>query len=471
MMNKLWVRLTFAFVAITLLSVALVAALASAVATDQFTAYLSGQQVMNEAALSDDLTAYYRQNGSWDGVGALISASDAGGIRRGRGAMGGMGVNGAGQMRGATAVTLANAAGAVVYGDHIGQSLPEMERSQALPISVGGATVGYLLVTSPGRMILNQAQQAFIDQLQRNVTFAALAAVVLATILGLLVSRALATPLAGLSLAARAFAKRDWTFRAPLRGTQETADVALALNQMAESLQKAERNRRDMVADIAHELRTPVTVIQGNLRAMLDGVYPLELAEVATLYDETLLLNRLIDDLRELALAEAGQLQINIQPTDTATVLRTTAERFTALAGAQDVGLTVQSADTLPLAQVDPDRLAQVLRILLVNALRYTPAGKSVVLAVAGAPGAFGMLRVSVTDTGAGIVSEDLTYVFDRFYRGDKSRTRASGGSGLGLAIARSLVEVMGGQIGVESTLGQGSSFWFTVPVTRSENK
>ena len=460
-MNKLWVRLTVAFVAITLLSIALVALLAMNAATDQFTAYLTGQQAMNQAALADDLAAYYRQNGSWDGVNAVIAASDTAGMGRGRGAMNGMGA----AMRGATAVTLANAAGTVVYGDGAGQLLPAVDRAQAQIIAVNGATVGYLLVISPGRLIFNQAQQAFVDQLQRNVILAALGATAIAIALGLVISRALATPLADLSRAARAFGRRDWSARANPTGTTETADVAQALNQMAESLQKAERNRRDMVADIAHELRTPVTVIQGNLRAMLDGVYPLEIAEVATLYDETLLLNRLIDDLRELALAEAGQLHMNARPSDAVALLHVAAERFSPIADAQGVRITVQATDGLAQVQADPDRLGQVLRILLVNALRYTPAGQSVTLAAVSGPA--GMLLLSVTDTGAGIAPEDLPYIFDRFYRGDKSRARISGGTGLGLAIARSLVEAMGGQIGVDSTPGQGSRFWFTLPAPK----
>ena len=485
-MNKLWVRLTLAFVAITLASVALVALLANAAAADQFSAYLSGQQAMNQATLADDLAAFYRRTGSWEGVDVVIGAAstgDASGMMgRGRGGQGGAGI---GQMRGAAmAVTLADAAGTMVYGDRVGQALSSAERAQALPINVDGAIGGYLLMTSPRLTIFNQAQQAFIDQLQRNVIYAAVGAALIAAALGLVVSRALSTPLAGLSKAARTFARRDWTYRAPLQGTEETAAVALALNQMAESLQSAERHRRNMMADIAHELRTPVTVIQGNLRAMLDGVYPLEIGEVATLYDETLLLNRLIDDLRELALAEAGQLQLHLQATDVGALLRAAGERFTPLAEAQGVALSVAVADQALMAQADPDRLSQVLRILLVNALKYTPSGKSVALAVSLLQGDMesaesagrrrsvngkreGLsqpIRVTVTDTGAGISTDDLAHVFDRFYRGDKSRSRAGGGSGLGLAIARSLLEAMGGQIGVDSTWGQGSCFWFTLP-------
>jgi two-component system OmpR family sensor kinase/two-component system sensor histidine kinase BaeS len=247
------------------------------------------------------------------------------------------------------------------------------------------------------------------------------------------------------------------------------------------------------MADVAHELRTPLTVLQGNLRALLDDVYPLEKAEVARLYDETRLLGRLVEDLRELALAEAGQLRLNLQPTDAAQVIEATVSTFALVAEEKGVGLNVQVIEGLPAVQADPDRLAQVLRNLLGNALRHTPPGGHIrvsgsMFRVSGdgaiqpfgqalrakpetfnlKPGALApgeWVIVTIEDTGEGIPPEDLPYIFDRFWRTDRSRSRETGGSGLGLTIARQLVQAQGGRIGVQSELGHGSRFWFTLPV------
>jgi signal transduction histidine kinase len=279
-------------------------------------------------------------------------------------------------------------------------------------------------------------------------------------------------------------------------GPVEVRTVAAAFNEMAAALEAGEIQRRQMVADIAHELRTPLTVIQGNLRAMLDEVYPLSKAEVATIYEASLGLRRLVDDLREISLAEAGRLQLHPQPVAVAPLLHREAALFADTAAAQGVSLRAEPAADLPSARADPERLAQVLHNLVSNALRHTPAGGTIVLrAVLKDEGGSLRLRsgqgmhdetgaerhdhtdhfilhpsplilVEVSDTGAGIAAADLPHVFERFYRADRGRARADGGSGLGLAITRQLVRLQGGTIGVESAPGQGSRFWFTLPTS-----
>jgi two-component system OmpR family sensor kinase/two-component system sensor histidine kinase BaeS len=253
-----------------------------------------------------------------------------------------------------------------------------------------------------------------------------------------------------------------------VQGAQEIAEVAAAFNAMADDLQKQESLRRSMIADIAHELNTPLTVMQGNLRAMLDDVYSLDRAEIATLYDETRLLSRIVDDLRELALADAGQLQLTVQPVNLREVMQNAAANFSIAADAQNVQVEMSNVENLPNVRADADRVAQVLRNLLANALRHTPEGGHITLGanvLNGTQPHEKFVRVSVRDTGEGIAPEAVPHIFERFYRTDQSRARTTGGTGLGLAIAKAWIEAMDGRIGVQSTVGQGSEFWFSLPI------
>jgi signal transduction histidine kinase len=220
-----------------------------------------------------------------------------------------------------------------------------------------------------------------------------------------------------------------------------------------------------MVADVAHELRTPLSVVQGNLQAILDDVYPLDMAEISKLYDEARLLSRLVDDLRDLAQADAGQLKLNLTPVDVAQAILGTTQTLALGAEAQEVTLTTQIEETLPAVRADRDRLVQILRNLLVNALQHTPAGGTVTVT---AKVGRGSIEIAVSDTGEGIRPEELSHVFGRFWRAERSRTRTgpwAGGSGLGLSVTQSLVQTQGGRIWAESELGHGSTFRFTLPV------
>ncbi len=288
---------------------------------------------------------------------------------------------------------------------------------------------------------------------------AALIAVAIGILLGVGVARGLSAPLGRLAAAARQITKGKLDQRVPEKGSQEVANLASAFNDMADGLQKAETLRRNMVADIAHELRTPLTVIQGNLQAILDGVYPLDRSEIATIHDETLVLTRLVNDLRELALVEAGQLGLNLQTVEIEPVLAQVKSMFDELAQQRGVALTFNApAPTSASFKVraDPDRVRQVAYNLLSNALHHTPAGGEVGIAVEAAQS--GEVRVAIRDTGGGIAPEDLPHVFDRFWRADKARARDQGGSGLGLAIAKQLIEAQHGRIGAQSEPGKGAA-------------
>jgi two-component system OmpR family sensor kinase/two-component system sensor histidine kinase BaeS len=221
-----------------------------------------------------------------------------------------------------------------------------------------------------------------------------------------------------------------------------------------------------MVADVAHELRTPLSVLQGNLQAILDDVYAMDKSEIARLFEETRLLSRLVDDLRELALADAGQLRLNLRPAEIAPVIQSTVDSLAIVAESQEIVLSTEPPADLPIVHADPDRLGQVLRNLIVNALQHTPTGGSVVVTASATPEA---VEIAVADTGEGIAAEDLPYIFERFWRAERSRARDKrwpGSTGLGLSVAQSLVQAQGGRIWAESEKGRGSTFRFTLPRT-----
>lgn len=256
-------------------------------------------------------------------------------------------------------------------------------------------------------------------------------------------------------------------FRARLDSTSkrephELTQIRQALNTMAADLQRAEELRTNLMADVSHELRTPLTALEGNLRAALDRVYPLDEAEIATLYGQTRHLIRLVNDLHELALADAHQLPLALQPTDLAQLLQETLSLFAQLAEEQDVALA-SNINHLPTLVVDAARIRQVLHNLLSNALRHTPAGGAITVAARADDQA---IVIGITDTGDGLETDQLHAVFDRFYRTDKSRSRDTGGTGLGLAIVSAIIATHGGSIHASSAgLGHGSTFTITLPI------
>ena len=368
-MKRLWAQLAVAFGLVAATAVLIVAIFAGQQVGGEFRTFVIQSQ-LRESGLVAQLTAYYETHGSWGGVESIVPG-------------GGMGM-GRGMMRGAPTILIADADGRVVAMRGTAQNttvtLSSAEQASAIPIIVNGATVGYVVAQAPGTSEMPMYAQAQLSQINRSLLLAGLLAASLGVVLGLVLARRVSAPLARLSSAARQIAGGDLTGRVPEEGAAEITMLAHSFNAMAAALQQAEQTRRSMTADVAHELRTPLSVIQGNLRALLDGVYPLEKAEIATIYDETLVLNRLINDLRELAQAEAGQLGLQQRPTDLTPLLQRSVALFHELAAEQGVTLAVQLPDDLPPALVDPDRVGQVLHNLLANALRHTPAGGSITL-------------------------------------------------------------------------------------------
>jgi two-component system sensor histidine kinase BaeS len=270
--------------------------------------------------------------------------------------------------------------------------------------------------------------------------------------------RRITQPIGDMMDAADRIAEGNYTTRVPERGPREVRKLAHAFNSMSERLQLNDEQRRRLLADISHELRTPLTVIQGNLEGMLDGIYQPEAVHLESLLEETRLLSRLIEDLRTLADAESGTLQLRREPTDLGLLAHEVIASFRARAETAGVKLGVEARPDLPSIEVDPARIRQVLTNLVANALRYTNHQGSIHVQCTLKDRLF---EVTVSDTGRGIAAAALPHIFERYTKSSDSR-----GSGLGLAIAKDLVEAHGGQIDAQSAVGQGTTITFTLPVT-----
>ncbi len=280
------------------------------------------------------------------------------------------------------------------------------------------------------------------------------------------VFRGVATPIADVMSAADTVAGGDLSVRVPEseHGPEEFRRLAVSFNRMTAELERLDQQRRNLTADVAHELRTPLHIIQGNLEGILDGVYEPTSDQVNTLLDETRLLTRLVEDLQLLSTVEAGQLALKVEPVDIPELLTDVSTSFSGQMSAAAVDLLVEiPGDTGGLTiDADPERLDQIISNLVANALQHTPQGGRITLAAQSTQDG---VRILVADRGEGIPEEALPYIFDRFWKGDRSRSRAGGaGSGLGLAISRNLVHAHGGTIGVESELGVGTTFTIELP-------
>lgn len=412
----------------------------------------------------DRLAGYYESRGTWDGVDAMVASYPLGESWA------------PWDSAWDRAAVITDSDGTILVAPdaaRVGEALRSIEREWALPIEQDGRTIGYLLMPVvpfdngiesglSGRFdFIRLALKRFLVT-QAVIVFAGLA-------LGALLSRRISRPLSGITTATQAVAAGDLSARVPEGHPGELGELARSFNAMAEALERADLLRRNLTADVAHELRTPLSVIRGKLEGILDGVYPATEAHLAPILEETTVLTHLVEDLRLLALAEARQLTLERSALDVADALRDAGVNFGPQAGDRGVTLTVEVADGLPQVSADWRRVSQVLGNLIANALRYTPEGGTVTLAayqgVASGGDSGPFVTLEVRDTGVGIPPEDLPFVFERFWRGEKSRARSGGGSGLGLAIARELVALHGGELTAESSPGHGATFRFTLPV------
>jgi signal transduction histidine kinase len=515
MRASLWLKLMGIFAVIIVTGALVIFVVVNLATARQFRRFVLSGDLMQAQHLSLLLADYYSQQGSWRDVDSLlwdVSRAPSSGMtammggRRGSGMMQ-SGAPGADMMEGMVEamrssesgldrIVLADTHGMVIAdsaSNLVGHSFSDKQLAAGVPVMLDGQQVGTLLVGSMIEPMLSPLDQDFLHSVNLAVLLSATAVGLLALVLGSIFFFHITAPVRDLTQAVEAIAAGDLSQRVKVRSSDELGRLAQAFNGMADKLDRAEALRRQMVADVAHELRTPLSLVRGNLEAILDGMYALNLENVASAHEETLILTRLVNDLRDLSLAEAGQLKLEQGTLDIAGLISRAAGSFQAQADEQGVSLIVHAAPDLPFVRGDESRLNQVLTNLLSNALRYTAAGGQVTILAelrperdqsqpwqasqdegprTTRPGnhAHGeccpghALLVSVSDTGQGISEADLALVFERFYRTDRSRARSSGGSGLGLAIARQIIQAHGGRIWAESQLGVGTTFSFTLP-------
>lgn len=460
-MRSLTVKLVGAFLLVSLVGTSLVAGYMAYATTDRFADFVADQYRVQAGQRWAD---FYRLTGSWQGVTVAMPLAGMRWIESPEGHFGMpmMGTEPA-QRVAAPQIILVDSEGRVMVAG-AGYRPNDVVRQEVLrtgtPIIVDGQTVGYV-IEIPLR-VRPTIRNSFMTAFYRLLGVGSLAATLVALVLGIVLARSLTDPLREMTLATEAMAQGELAQQIPVRSRDELGVLARSFNQMSSQLVRARDARRQMTADIAHELRTPLSVILGHAEALSDGVLPPVPETLDIIYDEARRLARLVEDLRTLSLSDAGELALYRDAVHPAEILERAAIAHGAEAAHRGVHLMTQVSPEIPEVYADADRVAQVVDNLVTNALRYAPAGSTVEMT---ATLAGSKVRFSVRDQGPGVAPEEQASIFDRFYRADRSRNRQAGGSGLGLAIARQLVQLHHGEIGVESALGQGATFWFTLPL------
>ncbi|MBN1967012.1 MAG: HAMP domain-containing protein [Anaerolineae bacterium] len=442
------VRLLLTVILVLVLTAVISAWFASETITSGFEVYIAREEALRresivgiQNALTQLLTRYYVPESGWvDDIQNVVEE-----ISRNVGYR----------------VVLSDADGSVIAdSSHLTGTIPAIEESAYLRNgeTVFGVVTVYLVAEPTDR----SSELAFIESVNRSLLLAVAISGMLAVVLILVFMHPVVTTLEALTAAANQMTGGDLNQRVAVKSKDEIGQLAYAFNRMADSLNRIETVRRNMVTDIAHELRTPLSNIRGYMEALRDGVILPDTMLFDSLHKEALILSRLVEDLQELSLAEAGILRLERYPIYLQEVVERVVHLLQANADDKQSHIAIAVPDDLPAAYADRERVGQMLYNLLKNAVAYTPPGGEIVVrAFATAK----MVTVMVCDPGLGIPAESLPFIFERFYRVDRSRARATGGFGLGLAIVKQLAEAHGGEVWAESTPGVGSTFAFTLPI------
>jgi len=443
--NRLQFRLLAAFTLVILVTIGTVFFFLNQVTQDEIRRFGERADRMRAGRIEFELWRYYSHQKDWEGIQSFIEQS--------------------GNLYGQR-IVLTDISGMVVadsYGELLGEMYHSASPGRPLSPPWQSDAIGTLYITPESSLEMDFASAPMLFRaIGLFFIWGGLIAVASALIITFFLSRRILAPVKSLTSAARHMGRGDFSQRVKVKDKSELGELANTFNYMASDLERAEQLRQNMVADVAHELRTPLTNIRGYLEAVCDGVKKPDTDTIRSLDEEAALLSRLVDDLQELSLAEAGELKLVCQTENIGELIKHTVAAVQAQATAKGVSVSIDLPDELPLVNIDSHRISQVLRNLLENAVAHTTEGDAITVTVQ-QQGSF--LKVVVADTGEGISDEDLGNIFERFYRVDKSRTRTTGGSGLGLTISKRLVEAHGGKIEASSKPGKGSRFVFTLPI------
>ncbi|MEM9777765.1 MAG: ATP-binding protein [Chloroflexota bacterium] len=453
MFRSIAVKLTIAFVLVSLAGIVLMGWLVQTQTAPRISEFNDSNRERIVLGIAED---WYEDNGSWDGFEQAFFRSGGG--------------SGGGQL--SRGVLLADENYKIIHGRggnyDPGDKLRSNDQERANPITSNGQTVGYIYVQSRGNLsstaqqALNAAENVFLRQFQQAILYGAGIAILVALIVGAFLAGQLARPIRKLTNATQQLSSGNLGHQVDVRSNDEIGNLALAFNKMSADLAEGERLRQQMTADIAHDLRTPLSVILGYTEALSEGKFEGDPEIYDAMHQEAQHLNRLIDDLRTLSLADAGKLSLSKTVVGADEVLQQSVKTWRMKAAEKGIQLVALTQTPFDL-NIDPGRFSQIMSNLISNALRYTPEGGEIQLN-AFEDGAQGVFKIS--DTGKGIPAEQLPHIFDRFYRANTARQVNQGQSGLGLAIVKSLVEAHDGTISATSQEGVGTTFTIKLPTS-----
>lgn len=438
---KLTHKLTLAFLLLSLIVIGLAVTLIWGLINYQFNQYLEVQRQNNFAVAAKN---YYLANRTWDGIDNYLREQQL--LPP---------LNEANPPPQPFILVAKDRKVIIASAPYVvGEKVKQGTLDKGIPIESGGEVFGTVISTGQP-LVRNPIDQKYVDQINRGFWLAGMVGMLVALGFGLLLARSLTRPVRDLTTATRSMAQGQLEQQVPVRSGDELGELAQAFNQMSADLARANRSRKQMTADIAHDLRNPLTVLSGYLESLQDGKLKPTPERFATMQVEVHQLQRLVEDLRTLSLADAGELKLHLEPTALSELLERVVAAYHQQAEEQQIELSLAIQPNLPEVQLDPTRIEQVLGNLVSNALRYTAADGGIRLE---AQQLNGRLSVSVIDNGSGIPADILPHIFERSYRGDESRSGNE--SGLGLAIVKSVVELHGGRITATSKgVGTGSSF------------